>query len=145
VAAVVLYTQFSAGTEIRDLLAISVAAGAIGSIASVMTRITRGQTLEVRLEGRLVTGLAGAFRPVVGAIFGVAFYVFVQAGLLPLDDGLDEGKVAFFYAGLAFLAGFSERWAQDTVLQSRPITPSPASTRTNLLGGDEPAEPRSRE
>ena len=38
----------------------------------------------------------------------------------------------FFYAGLAFLAGFSERWAQDTILRSTPVSPSEVKATSNL-------------
>lgn len=106
---------------------IAAAAGGVGAIASVMFRITRGQNLEVNLgEGTLVTLVGGAFRPLVGAVFGVALYVLVQGGLLPLDDS--GGDRLMFYVGLSFLAGFSERWAQDTILHSAPVTPSRVTT-----------------
>jgi hypothetical protein len=109
-------------------LLIAAAAGGVGAIASVMFRITRGQNLEVNLgEGSLVTLVGGAFRPLIGAVFGVALYVLVQGGLLPLDDS-DGGRELMFYVGLSFLAGFSERWAQDTILHSAPITPSRVTT-----------------
>jgi hypothetical protein len=45
-----------------------------------------------------------------------------MGGLIPLD--VTDERLLFF-AGLAFLAGFSERWAQDTILRSAPIAPSP--------------------
>jgi hypothetical protein len=104
---------------------ITAAAGAVGAIASVMFRITKGQNLQVNVgEGAVVTLVGGAFRPLIGAVFGVALYVLVQGGLLPLKDS-GGGSTLMFYIGLAFLAGFSERWAQDTILQSAPVTPVP--------------------
>lgn len=91
--------------------------GAVGAILSVMVRITSGSTIGEQERGRTVTVLAGAFRPIVGAVFGVILYVFAMGGLLPFKplDGIDPG---LFFAGLAFLAGFSERWAQDTIVRS---------------------------
>ena len=125
-----IYMRFEF-TGSSKLFVTTIAAGAIGSVASVMFRITRGQTLSVNIDqGGLVTIINGAFRPLVGAVFGVALYILVQGQLLPLDDPGAVGSATriqqFFYAGLAFLAGFSERWAQDTILQSRPLAPSPA-------------------
>ncbi len=132
VGSVILYMLRSVESTLdRNLFIASIAAGAIGSVTSVMSRITRGQTLTVHVdEGPFMTVLGGIFRALVGAIFGVALYVLVQAELLPLDDTVGSGKDGFFYGGLAFLAGFSERWAQDTILQSRPIAPSPAGARS---------------
>jgi hypothetical protein len=110
-------------------LLIAAAAGGIGATTSVMFRITRGQNLEVNLgEGALVTLVGGAFRPLIGAVFGVTLYVLVEGGLLPLNGSGDGRQQLMFYVGLAFLAGFSERWAQDTILQSAPVTPSHVST-----------------
>jgi hypothetical protein len=103
-------------------------AGGIGSIASVMIRITRGQQLSIDVhQGRGVTLIAGMFRPLIGAVFGVALYVLVLGGIVPLD--VPAESVDHFFAGLGFIAGFSERWAQDTIVRSAPISPSPAAIR----------------
>lgn len=108
------------------LITICIIGGGLGAITSVMVRITRGQKLEVDIhQGRTVTFFAGMFRPLVGAIFGVALYVLVIGGLLPLAP--NQQAVAHFFGGLSFLAGFSERWAQDTIIRSAPIAPSPAT------------------
>ena len=112
--------------DVRPFVLIAIVAGGIGSIVSVMFRITRGQNLVVDIEqGPFVTLFAGAFRPLIGSTFGVALYVLVQGELLPLS--VPEDSQYHFYAGLAFLAGFSERWAQDTIVRSAPIAPSPVT------------------
>ena len=109
------------------LISICIIGGGLGAITSVMVRITRGQKLEVDIhQGRAVTFIAGMFRPLVGATFGVALYVLVIGGLLPLAP--NSQAAAHFFGGLSFLAGFSERWAQDTIVRSAPIAPSPATT-----------------
>lgn len=103
--------------------------GGIGAIASVMARITRGAHIETNQDrGRFITVLSGAFRPIVGGMFGAMLYILILGGIVPLqsDDGIDAG---LFFAGIAFLAGFSERWAQDTIVQSIPtLGRSPATT-----------------
>jgi hypothetical protein len=103
-------------------LPICLASGAIGAVVSVMARITRGERLDVDFDkGKIVTVLAGSFRPVIGAVFGGVLYVLIHGGLLPLSmPGPDKVKVCLFFAGLAFLAGFTERWAQDTIVSSAP-------------------------
>ncbi len=99
-------------------------AGGLGSITSVMMRITTGQSLTVDpRQGPIVTVVSGAFRTLVGSVFGIALYVLVEGDLIPIDDVV--ANQSMFYAGLAFLAGFSERWAQDTIVRSAPIPTSP--------------------
>jgi hypothetical protein len=111
--------------DVRDFLLLSIGAGGIGAITSVMVRITRGQRLSVDTrQGRWATLFAGVFRPLVGGVFGAALYVLVGGGLLPVIPA--TAQAAHFYTGLAFLAGFSERWAQDTIIRSAPVAPSPA-------------------
>jgi hypothetical protein len=111
-----------------EVVRVCFASGAVGAIVSVMTRITRGQRLVIDSEqGHLVTLLAGGFRPLIGAVFGLALYVFVQGGLVPIAVPPDPSKERLFFAALAFLAGFSERWAQDTIVKSAPIVGRPAA------------------
>jgi hypothetical protein len=113
----------------NSLLAVCLASGAIGAVISVMARINNSSRLFVDYEqGKTIAVLAGSFRPVVGAVFGGALYVLVVGGLLPLEtpDSVPapteaSGQpAALFFAGLAFIAGFSERWAQDTIVSSAP-------------------------
>ena len=114
------------------LVAAYLASGAVGAIISVMVRVNRGTTLEVDFNrGRAVTILAGGFRPVIGAVFGGVLYVLVVGGILPLQVTQVSNlavppdlRAAFFFLGLSFLAGFSERWAQDTIVNSAPKFPS---------------------
>ena len=57
----------------------------------------------------------GTLRPFIGAIFGASFYVLAESGLLPVKIPSDAPTAAFFVTGLAFLAGFSERLAPETL------------------------------
>jgi hypothetical protein len=105
---------------LSDDLAICLASGAIGAVISVMARITRGERVCVDSDkAKAVTVLAGSFRPIIGAVFGAVLYVLICGGILPLSvPGPD--KTHLFFAGLAFLAGFTERWAQDAIVNSAP-------------------------
>jgi hypothetical protein len=51
----------------------------------------------------------GAYRPIVGAIFGVAMYFLVSTSLLQIEP---KTKSFAFYVTVAFLSGFSERWTR---------------------------------
>jgi hypothetical protein len=126
--------------EVNSQLVLCLVAGAIGAVVSVMIRITLDPTPDVTTERkRLVMLLAGAFRPVVGGVFGVVFFAFVMGGLLPFKPGTGD-DAGLFFAGLAFLAGFSERWAQDTIVQSTPGLPNAVKRRPTPASDDEPKQ-----
>jgi hypothetical protein len=87
-------------------------AGAFGAVLSVLTRITRG-AIRVPAGGRdREIRLLGALRPIVGVVLGAAVAVVLLSDVLPVK--LPEGDVrAFWVVGIAFLAGFLERFAQE--------------------------------
>ena len=101
------------GLDVGLLLA-SVIAGGAGAVVSVMTRVTSGRLLLNFEAGTGMLLLLGLFRPLLGAVFGAAIFVLVVAGLLPLSVP-EPSKQLYFFAGLGFIAGFSERWAQDMI------------------------------
>jgi hypothetical protein len=89
------------------------AAGAIGAVLSVLQRIGRGP-LDLGPEGLQNTfWLNGFVRPVIGAVLGTASFVLIEGGLVALATSSGGGDRVLYYAGIAFLAGFSERFAQD--------------------------------
>jgi heme O synthase-like polyprenyltransferase len=109
------------GTADASVLLQCVVSGMIGAAVSVMVRVTRGRGIDVdSAQNRLMGVIAGAFRPLVGAIFGAVLYVLVTGQLVPLATPQRPETIGLFFVGLAFLAGFSERWAQDTIVQSMP-------------------------
>ena len=68
----------------KPIIAVSLACGAIGAVISVMARINSSKGIEVESDrGRIITFLAGGFRPIIGAVFGAFLYVLIFAGLLP--------------------------------------------------------------
>jgi hypothetical protein len=100
------------------LLVVTAASGAIGAAVSVMLRVSRSNLEVGEDQQKWVLFLSGMFRPFLGAVFGTAFYVLTVGGLLPLDVPDDTTKAAFFFAGVAFLAGFSEQLAQDVFVRT---------------------------
>ena len=111
----------------EDPMLVALVAGGLGAIVSVMNRASSGK-LELDYQaGWLLTTVSGFFRPVLGAVFGLAAYVFLNAGLLQITGlpgsqatGSEEDARIFFFAAIAFLAGFSERWAKDVLSLSTP-------------------------
>jgi hypothetical protein len=105
----------------EPLLATPLAGGA-GAVVSVMTRMTRDQ-LTLNYESGLTTiRLLGVIRPLLGALFGGALYLLLAGGLLKVAGTPtgDATRLIYFYTGIAFVAGFSERWAQDVVTGKSP-------------------------
>jgi hypothetical protein len=117
VAAIVAGTQVElAGVNSREFFG-CLMAGAIGAVVSVLSRIGSGHfgiSFEV---GRQYPFFLGGLRPVVGAVFGVGLYFAVISdalGIFKIPKDVDNRF--YFLLVIAFAAGFSERWARDTLL-----------------------------
>jgi hypothetical protein len=92
-------------------------AGGAGALLSVLMRMSSDSLRIKDDESFFVLFVVGGFRPVIGGVSGVAVYVLYKAQLLPLQ--VPSGGTDFFtFGGLAFLAGFSERLAQDALMQT---------------------------
>jgi hypothetical protein len=106
--------------------------GALGAVVSTASRIDEN-TFAVEYElGRFTLATLGALRPLLGAVFGIALYAALVSGLLdlfavPTDD---LTKQLFFFLVVAFLAGFSERWAKGVLGGIEAKSPSPARRTT---------------
>jgi hypothetical protein len=92
-------------------------AGASGAVVSVLTRITN-ETLRVDYHvGRRMLLILGLARPILGAVLALALYWATVARLVPLAPPVEGSDVRFaFFIAIGFLAGFSERYAQDMLL-----------------------------
>jgi len=96
--------------------AIAFPAGAIGAVVSVLQRMTVGKlNLDITTGKRMLVWL-GAVRPWVGGVLGMALFLFIEAGLIPMVPA-DAEPLAFF-AAVGFIAGFNERFAQDMLTRS---------------------------
>jgi hypothetical protein len=112
--------------------------GAIGAALSVMQRLTRGN-LRLGRDTTLAESVTlGAFRPLIGSAFALGILLLVIGTILPLKIPGTEPQHSFFIAGLAFLAGFSERFAQDMVSVA-------ASTQSTAAKAEPSAETASRD
>jgi hypothetical protein len=117
VAALVALGLIAGARLLHEPLLAAPLAGGAGAVVSVMTRMTRDQ-LSLNYESGLTTiRLLGVIRPLLGALFGGALYLLLAGGLITVTGTPNEGstKLIYFYTGIAFMAGFSERWAQDVV------------------------------
>ena len=102
-------------------------AGALGAVVSVMQRINSGKfDLEYDVGGRYAFFLGG-LRPLIGGAFAMAITFAFDGGLLhlPVAKGEDTDHRRLALLVVAFLAGFSERWAQDTLTSVVPSAAKP--------------------
>jgi hypothetical protein len=88
--------------------------GAVGAVISVLTRMSQTTDGDAFIDyevGRPALRRVASFRPVIGAVFAVVLYFALKSGLVNVETGV-ENTTTFFYAALAFIAGFSERRAR---------------------------------
>jgi len=115
----------------------SVIAGAIGAVVSVIQRIN-AKDFELDYDvGRPYAFFLGGLRPLIGGALALAISYTFTGGLLHLPvsstDPTTDQRLALIV--ISFVAGFSERWAQDTLAtavqipeaKKAPDPPPPAS------------------
>lgn len=96
----------------EDAFAVSIVAGAIGAVVSVMQRISQDKLTLIPESAKENLWLLGSIRPLIGAVFGALTYVVIESGLLTGGTaGAIPSNHYLYYAGLAFAAGFTERVA----------------------------------
>jgi len=101
-----------AGAEYAALIS-----GAVGAVVSVIQRINNGHfDLEYDV-GRPYAFFLGGLRPLIGGAFALAIAFAFKSGVLhlPLNQQHTPAEEHFALVVLGFLAGFSERFAQDTL------------------------------
>jgi hypothetical protein len=126
VAAMIFATRWllPLGVTIKYLRVV-LGGGALGALLSVLVRTTSAQfssSLQVDTQaGRPLIVSAGAFRPIVGALLALAVYVLIEGGLIPIKIPSDYHDL-WFVSGISFLAGFTERFAQDALVNTSRAT-----------------------
>ncbi len=96
--------------------------GGTGAVLSVLQRLGRG--LDLAPEGEKQSFMQQGFvRPWIGSLLGIASFVLLKGGLISIATPSGTADKILYYGGIAFLAGFSERFAQDML-----AAPGPANT-----------------
>jgi hypothetical protein len=121
-------------------------AGAIGAVVSVVQRINSGSfELDYDVGGPYIFFLGG-LRPLIGGAFAVAISFAFDGGLLhapvAATESTDHRRLALLV--ISFLAGFSERFAQDTltsVIPEAKSAPAPTPAATSSSGAASPPSP----
>lgn len=117
---------------------VAIPAGGLGAMVSVLQRMTSGKLVLDIDASRDLLRVFGAVRPFIGAIFGLAFTALLLGGIIPAIE-VPEGKELAFFAGLGFLAGFNERWAQDMLKASATRLGSSRSMEEGFGASRDPA------
>jgi hypothetical protein len=115
-----IFRAFGAGhAEVRTG-AVCFAAGAVGALVSVTSRMSQHNAAIDPEFGRDTVRTLGMLRPFVGAVFGLMTYFALKSGLVSFvgPKGGREDTSLYFYVVLSFVAGFSERLAQDMLLRA---------------------------
>lgn len=108
-------------------------AGALGAFVSVLSRMAAPAKFELDPEvGRRALFFLGAYRPPVGAIFGLALYFLLQSSLLQVT----AGKEFATFVVAAFLGGFSERFVKVMLSSAEKSVGVPT---TSVPGPNPPA------
>jgi hypothetical protein len=108
-------------------------AGAAGGVVSVVQRINAGKfDLEYDV-GRPYAFFLGGLRPLIGGAFALAIAFAFKSGVLhlPIRSDHSPAEEHFALVVIAFLAGFSERFAQDTLAAAAQTALPPTSPKAD--------------
>jgi hypothetical protein len=96
-----------------QLFVISVMAGALGALLSVLSRMASltGKFVLDHELGRKNVRWIGIYRPFVGGIFGMATFLMLASGILQTQSPGDDKDFAY-YGILALFSGFFERFTK---------------------------------
>lgn len=96
----------------RQMLVLILVFAGIGSLTSVLTRIS---SIDLKEETSKFSVLVSGFsRPVVAMVLAVVVYLIVNGKIVDIKVGSSSDPLAT-YLVISFLSGFSERFAQDIV------------------------------
>lgn len=94
-----------------------IGAGALGGIVSILMRIREFAAVNQWGDSKsspAVLFFTGFFKPFIGMAFAVFVYAVLNTGIIQINSLIIESNNSFwFYFAVAFLAGFSERFAPD--------------------------------
>jgi hypothetical protein len=143
--AILLFTWLDVLPWERPLqtLLVAYALGSVGALVSVLQRMS-GEKFRVHYDlGKRNLYMLGSYRPVLGAVFGVFTYFVLASGLLQTNPP-DERTSFFYYGALAFVAGFSERFARVLIKETTAAAGAAGSEAAAEPGCEESAEDAGR-
>ena len=118
-------------------IVVSIAAGALGAFVSVLQRISSSDKTKFTVHydlGKRTLYMLGSYRPVLGAVFGIFTYFVLASGILQTKKLPDSRTALYYYGSLAFVAGFSERFAQVLAKSVDSLVPAQGTTNESDSG-----------
>ena len=106
-------TQKIFGTDTPLLLLIATA-GAVGGAVSIMVRLQEFEPL--KKTDASILFLTGFFKPIIGTAFALFVFSALKSGWIPVNP--PESTWYYFFPALAFISGFSERFAKDMITRA---------------------------
>jgi hypothetical protein len=95
--------------------------GVAGSVVSIMVRIDEFNRWPPDPSILFFTGL---FKPIIGFFFAIFVLLVLNSGIVQIS--IAEERQEYFFLAIAFIAGFSERFARDIATQTESIFPGSA-------------------
>lgn len=141
VLALVLWWRgwFGHGHElVMETFFICYVAGGLGAIISVLMRMSSDKFRVDYEIGKTTIVRLGSFRPFIGAVFGIALYFLIRSGIPRVALPTNPGKQFFFFAIVAFLAGFNERWTNVLFGQAERTIAASFGGKAGTAGEPEP-------
>ncbi len=123
--------------EASALLILSAMSGAAGSVASIMLRLD--QYRNPKYKETLLPVFVGAFKPAIGAFFGIFVFALISSALLPITVSKDDTKPInrwLAFLAISFVVGFSERLANDVVSKAEQIIPGSENSQGNSISSE---------
>jgi hypothetical protein len=90
--------------------------GVAGSIVSIMVRIDEFNRWPPDPSILFFTGL---FKPIIGFFFAIFVLLALNSGIIQI--GIAAEQQEYFFMAIAFIAGFSERFARDVATETESI------------------------
>jgi hypothetical protein len=113
--------------------------GAAGALASVFFRTKLGKLEVDAQQGKILIVVSALVKPLTGAIFGGIIAALVLSGLPHIKVPKSDSTRFFFLGVLAFIAGFSERWAPNLLQQTGERIAAEAASEGKPTPADAPA------
>jgi hypothetical protein len=100
-------------------------AGAVGSVVSIMIRIQDFESF--RNSDPSLSFFTGFFKPIIGTAFALFVFMTLNSGLIPVTVRTTNSQC--FFMALAFVSGFSERFAKDIATRAEETIVAVTSTK----------------
>jgi hypothetical protein len=113
-------------------------AGGLGAIISVLMRMSSDKFRVDYEIGTTTIVRLGSFRPFIGAVFGIAVYFLIRSGIPRVTLPTNRAEQFFFFAIVAFLAGFNERWTNVLFGQAERTIAASLGGKVGTAGEPEP-------